>query len=240
MSDLAAETPPEKSGLWEDFIDIFYHPSAVFERRRDGQFGLAMLILVVLWAVLYFALQNGLGPITDAEVAKQIAAMSAKNPSMTAEQLSGARGMMEKFAMFGAIIFIPVGLLLTGLILWLAGKIVDAKVMFAGAMVIAVYSMVPRLVELVLNALQGLFLAPESITSRFSVSFGPARFLPADTNPAVMTLLGGFDLFTIWTVVLMAIGVSVIARVPRSRGAIAAILVWVVGLLPGLFQALSS
>jgi hypothetical protein len=107
-------------------------------------------------------------------------------------------------------------------------------------MMIATYSQFPRVVEMVLNALQGLMLAPESITSRYSVQIGPARFLDASANPFLLTLLGGLDLFTIWVVALLAIGLAVVARVPRGRAAIAAVAVWLVLLLPSLFQALSQ
>lgn len=238
MTEGTSAAVPPSAGLWEDFIDVLYQPSAVFDRRRDGQFGLALLVLVVIWAALYFALRNGLAPITDVEISRQAAAMAEKNPSMSAEDLSTAKNAMEKFALFGAIIFIPIGVLITGVLLWLFAKLFDAKVMFAAAMMIATYSLVPRLIELVLSALQGLFLPPEAITSRYSVTLGLGRFLSSDTNPALLTLLGGIDVFTIWTVVLMTIGLSVVARVPRARAAGAAVAVWFIGLLPGLYQAL--
>lgn len=240
MTEGASAAGPAGAGLWEDFIDVLYQPSAVFDRRRDGQFGLALLVLVVIWAVLYFALRNGLGPITDVEISRQAAAMAEKNPAMSADDLASAKSAMEKFALFGAIIFIPIGVLITGVLLWLFAKLFDAKVIFAAAMMIATYSLVPRLIELVLSALQGLFLPPEAITSRYSVTLGIGRFLSPDTNPLVLTLLGGIDVFTIWTLVLMAIGLSVVARVPMARAAGAAVAVWFVGLLPSLFQALGS
>ncbi len=240
MTDTTAGPSPSNPGLWEDFIDILYQPSAVFDRRREGQFGLALVVLIVMWAVLYFALQNGIGPIIDVEMSRQAAAMAESNPSMTAEQLSSAKSTMEKFALFGAIIFVPVGILITGCLLWLAGKVVEAKVAFAAAMMIATYSQIPRIIELVLNAVQGLFLAPEAITSRYSVTLGLGRFMDPDSNPVLMTVLGGIDLFTIWTLILMAIGLSVVARVSIQKGAIAAGLVWIVTLLPALFGALAQ
>ena len=237
MTDAIAPVP-EKAGIWEDFIDILHQPSTVFDRRRAGQFGLALLILVVVFAILYFALRNGLGPVTDAEFDRQAAAMARNNPNMTADQLAGARGAMEKFALFGAVVFVPIGVLITGALIWLLGKLFDAKVIFAAAMMIATYSTVPRLIELVVTALQGLFLPPEDITSRFSVTLGLGRFLSPDTNPALLALLGSVEVFTIWTVVLMAIGVSVVARVPMGRAAAVAASVWVVSFLPALFGAL--
>ena len=231
---------PAKAGLWEDFVDIFVQPAQVFERRRDGKFGLALLALVVISGVLFFALRNGIAPIMDAEMAKQAAAMAAKNPSITPDQIAAQQGMMEKFAMIGFMLFMPIGIIITAILLWIAGKAVSASVAFAAAMMIATYSQFPRIVEMILNAAQGLLLPPESITGRFSVQLGPARFLDPSTNPFVLTLLGGLDLFTIWVTVLLAIGLSVVARVPRKQAAIAAVMVWFVGLLFPLFQALSQ
>jgi hypothetical protein len=238
MTEPVQPTTPPKAGLWEDFIDILHQPSQVFERRREGQFGLALLILVVLSAVLYFALRNGIGPVMDVEISRQMAEAAKSNPQLTEEQLAGSRGMMEKFAMFGAIIFLPIGVLIGGFLLWLASKIVDARIAFAAAMMIVTYSQVPRIIDLVLTALQGLFLPPESITSRYSVTLGPGRFMDPDSNPVLLTVLGNLDLITLWTLALMAIGLSVVARVTVKKGAIAAAMVWAVGMLPGLFQAL--
>ena len=241
MTDATASPSPSSAGLWEDFIDILYQPSAVFDRRREGKFGMALLAIVILTTVLFFALRNGLAPVMDAEMAKQAAAMAAKNPQITPEQIAASQGMMEKFAVVGYVVFVPVGIVIIAALLWLAGKVVDAKVAFAAAMMIATYSWFPRVIEMILNAVQGLLLSPESITSRYSVQLGPARFFDsASTSPVLLTFLGGIDLFTIWTTALMAIGLSVVARVPRSRGVIAAVAIWFVMMLLPLYQALSS
>lgn len=240
MSDATAGPSPAKAGLWEDFIDIFMQPSQVFERRRDGKFGLALLALVVLSAILFFALRNGLSAIIDAEMAKQAAAMAERNPNITPDQIASSQAMMEKFAVVGYVLFLPIGIVITAVLLWLAGKVVSASVAFAGAMMIATYAQFPRIAEMIVNALQGLLLSPESISSRYSVQLGPARFLDASANPFLLTVLGGLDLFTLWVTFLIALGLSVVARVPLSRGMIAAAAVWLVGLLPGLWQALSQ
>lgn len=240
MTDAAVDPTPSKASLWEDFIDIIYQPSLVFERRREGKFGLALLALVIINGILFFALHNGLAPIMDAEMAKAAAAMAAKNPQITPDQIAAQQGMMEKFAGIVYIVFLPIGVAIIGALLWLAGKIVGASTAFAGAVMIATYSYFPRVIETVLNAVQGLILPPESITSRFSVQIGPARFFDSAANPFLLTILGGLDLFTIWSTVLLAIGLSVVARVPRSQAAIAAAIVWFVTLIPALYQAIQQ
>src|SRR4051812_20655285 len=89
---------PAKTGLWEDFVDIFYAPSSVFARRADGQFAKPLVFLVLVGTVLFFLTKNATQPIMDAEFARQSAKMLAKNPNMTAEQLSQGRGIFEMFA----------------------------------------------------------------------------------------------------------------------------------------------
>jgi hypothetical protein len=55
-----------------------------------------------------------------------------------------------------------------------------------------------------------------------------------------LALLGRIDVFTIWVTILLAIGLSVTGKIPRSRAAIAAAVVWLVGALPSLLQALRA
>jgi len=240
MTDPVTTPAPSSASVWEDFVDIFTSPSAVFDRRREGQFGMALVILAVLTGILAFALHNGLAPVMDAVIAKQQAAIMAKNPAITQEQLSSMSSMMEKTSQFGAVIFVPIFTAIGALLIWLIGKFVDTKMAFAPAMMIATYSGVPRVLQTVVTALQGLFMAPESITGPGSVSIGPARFLPATASPGLEAALNNLDVFVIWTFVLMAIGIAVVARVPMKRAAITAGLVWLVTLLPSLYQAISA
>jgi hypothetical protein len=243
MTDATAAAPvpaPSTASVWEDFIDIFHQPSAVFERRREGQFWLALVILAVLTGILAFALHNGLAPVMDAVMAKQQAAALAKNPNLTADQLSMMSGVAEKMSKFGAIIFVPIVAVIGAALIWIIGKFVDTKVTFAAAMMIAVYSGIPRVIQTIVTAVQGLLMAPESITSANSVSIGPARFLPDSANAGLGAVLANLDVFTIWIFVLMAIGIAVVARVPMKRAAITAFLVWLVTLLPSIYQAISQ
>jgi Yip1 domain. len=240
MTDAVTTPAPSSASVWEDFVDIFTNPSAVFERRREGQFGMALLIVAVLTGVLAFALHNGLAPVMDAVIAKQQAAIMAKNPAITQDQLASMSSMMEKTSQFGAIIFVPIFTAIAAALIWLIGKFVDTKMAFAPAMMIATYSGVPRILQTAITALQGLFLAPESITGPGSVSIGPARFLPATASTGLEAVLTNLDVFVIWTFVLMAIGIAVVARVPMKRAAITAGLVWLVTLLPSLYQAISA
>src|SRR5450759_3150272 len=171
---------PAKAGLWEDFVDIFYAPSSVFARRSDGKFGLALLFLVIVGTVLFFLTKNAMQPIMDAEFTRQSAAAMRKNPSLTAEQMASGRNFFE---MLGPLFFalgLTVSVLGAGLVLWVVGKLFDAKESVAAAMMIATYAEVPRIVQILTNAAQGLVMSPEKLNSVNAVGFNNARFMDHD------------------------------------------------------------
>jgi hypothetical protein len=231
---------PAKAGLWEDFVDIFYAPSSVYARRSDGKFGLALLFLVIVGTVLFFVTKNATQPIMDAEFTRQSAAALRKNPSLTAEQLASGRGFFEMLAPLFFAIGLTISVLGAGLVLWAAGKLFDAKESVAAAMMVATYAEVPRIVQILTNAAQGLVMSPEKLNSLNSVGFNLARFMDPDGSALMIALASRVDLFTIWVTVLLAIGLHVVGKIPRQQAAIAAAITWVVGALPAVFGALRA
>jgi hypothetical protein len=231
----------EKASLWEDFVDIFYAPSSVFARRSDGKFGVALLLLIVVGTVLFFVTKNAMQPIMDAEFARQGAAAMRKNPNLTAEQLSSSRGFFETIQPIFFAVVLTISVFGMGLVLWLVAKLFDAKTSVAAAIMIATYSEVPRLVQILVNAAQALFMSPEKLNAINSVAFNPARFMDPDHTSAVLIALASrVDLFTIWVTVLLAIGIHVVGKIPKQQAAIVAAITWVVGALPALLGALRA
>ena len=235
------EPAPTKAGLWEDFVDIFYTPSSVFARRSDGKFGLALLFLIIVGTVLFFVTKNAMQPIFDAEFTRQTTAAMRKNPNITAEQMAASRNF---FDMLGPVFFaliLTISVFGTGVILWLVGKLFDAKESMAAAIMIATYSEVPRIVQILTGAAQALVMNQDKLNAANSVSFNLARFMNPDTTSPVLIALGArVDLFTIWVTVLLAIGLHVVGKIPKQQAYIAAAITWVIGALPALFGALRS
>src|SRR5450759_5965216 len=181
-ADAAKEVDPSpaKAGLWEDFVDIFYAPSSVYARRSEGKFGMALLFLVIVGAVLFFVTKNAMQPIMDAEFTRQSAAAMRKNPNITAEQMASGRSFFE---MLGPLFFalgLTVSVLGAGLVLWVVGTLFDAQESVAAAMMIATYAEVPRIVQILTNAAQGLVMSPEKLNSVNAVGFNIARFMDHD------------------------------------------------------------
>ena len=232
-------SPAKQASRWEDFVDIFYAPSSVFERRRNSGFGIPMLVVTVLIGGIFLANSSAMQPIMDAEFTRQTAAMMKQNPNLTPEMMEKGRAIGETFQKIGAFIFLPIAMFLTGLSLWLVGKLFDAKQTLGAAIMVSSYSYVVRVLESAIGGVQLLLMDPASLNGRLKISLGIGRFLDPDTtSPLVLALLGRVDVFTIWLTVLLGIGLSVTGKIPRSKAMIAAVVVWFVGAIPLVLGAL--
>jgi hypothetical protein len=240
---MATATPAEttRAAVWEDFIDIFVSPSAVFRRREHGSVFVPLFVVTLLTGVIFYLNSGALQPLFDAEFDRQMAAAMRANPKITPEMVENMRAFGTRVGQIGVFVFLPIAMLSVGVVTWVAGKLVDAGESFATALVVAAYSFTPRALEGVVNGLQALFLDPAQFNGRFRITFGPGRFLDPDTtSPLLIALVGRLDLFTLWITVLIAIGVAVTGRIPLRRAAIVAAIVWAVGGLPTILQALRA
>jgi len=231
-----APTPTERTPCWEDFVDILFSPASVFQRREHASWFKPLLVVSIAIIVIVLASKGVLQPLYDAEMDKQMEALR-KNPQMTEEMIERARSIGAVTTNIAIVVGTPVLIIVVGLMTWLVGKLVDSRQALHAALVVAAYAMVPRVIQSVLNAVQGLLLKPDQL-SVTKLSFSPARFVDADTtSPLVVQLLNRFDLFTIWVTVLLAIGLYVTGRVPKSKAVIGGILFWIVGAIPTLLGA---
>lgn len=229
-----AASSPASASVWEDFIDIFYAPSAVFARRINSGFFVPMLVVTVAVGVLFLVNSNVMSQVMDAEMNR---ALAKRAQALTPEQLEGARKFSGAMRKVGVFIFTPITIFLIGLVLWVVGKFFEAKQTLGQAVMVASYSYVPRIIESVVTSVQGLLLDPSQFTGRWRISLGVGRFLDPDTtSPRLLGLLGRVDIFTIWVTVLLVIGLSVTGRIPRARAAVAGVIVWFIGALPLLLQ----
>ncbi len=234
----AAPAPIKPASRWEDFIDIFYAPSSVYERRAHSGFGIPMLVVTVIVGLIALANMGVMQPIMDAEFTRGMAQAMKKNPQLTPEMMEKGRAFGEAFAKVGAFVITPIAMFVTGLVLWIVGKLFDSKQTLAAALMVASYAFVPRILENILNGVQGLLMDPASLDGRYRVSLGLGRFLDPNTaSPMLLALLGRVDVFTIWVTVLLAIGLAVTGKIPRSKAALAAVIVWIVGALPQVLSA---
>lgn len=230
--DAAMPPKPEQSSLFEDFIDIFHAPSKVFARRANAGFWGPLLVLTVLAAAFTFANRGINSQIFDVEAARGMQKAMADNPQLTAEQMQPMMAIQEKMMAFFGYIGTPIVIFFMAIFGWLAAKIVKAKVSYGQAVMIYTFAWIPRIIEQLTITVQALLMDTSTITNRWDVSLSPARFMDADGPSRMMNgLAGRIDPFTIWTTILLGIGIAVVGGVPRSKGFTAAGILFVLGTL---------
>jgi hypothetical protein len=229
--DAVAPKPPS---VWEDFVDIFYAPRQVFERRKDGRFGLALVVLTVVMTALFFAFRPAMEAVMDAEFQRQMTQALRDNPQLKPEQLQAGRRFTERLLPLFVLFGIPIRVFAVAIGLWLLGKVVGSVQSLGQAAMVSTYALFPRVIESVLLGVQGLLMDPDSITSRYSVTLSVARFLDPNSVPSsLLKLAGQVDVFVFWTVALLGLGLAVTGRVSAEKAAIVCAIIWFVGAFVG-------
>ncbi len=213
-----------------DVFKVLYEPGAVFERVRERPTFLMpfLVICVVQLAVFFFNM-----PFMKAGMAAQMATRPAGGPDPS------------KFLWIGAI-FVPLGigliLVIAGGLLWVLVSIFGGEAKFGTLMGVAALSAIPSTILLsivgtVVIHLQGT----GQITSMQDLqpALGLDLLIPA--RGFLGAVLKGINPFSIWGLVLTAIGVSTTHRLSKSTGYVVAAVSLAIGLcIAGVFGAIGN
>jgi hypothetical protein len=238
MSDVT--TAGEKSGsVWEDSLEVLWAPAVVFQRSATRGVGMYMLVLTAFLVVVLLATKGLLQPYMDANYDLQMIKMAEQGKPVPTEGLETIRSISSWTLTVGWSLTAVLSGIVGGILAWLAAKLVRAPLAFGRAVFVATLASVPRILGFIAMAVQGALVNPDIITSPFSASLGPARFLDARTaDTALLAILGGIDIFTVWNVVITAVGVSVIAKTSRSTGWIVSVISWALTVILSLLPVL--
>lgn len=241
MTESTTAGATKQSSVFEDILEVLWAPGTVFERSRHRGVGLYMLVLTIIAVVLIVATKNLIQPYVDANFDLQVIKMAEQGRKMPAEAVESGRKFGGYFLFATWTLTAVFSGLLGGVLTWLGAKITGTALPVGRAVFVATLASVPRVLAILATAIQGAILDTSNVSSLFSASIGPARFLDAaKANNVVLTLLAGFDVFGIWNLVITAVGVSVMARVSRGAGWLAAVVSLAISLLFTLVPAALS
>jgi len=225
---MATEDVPPPAGLFEDIIDVFVNPRALFLRQRHPKFWGALVVLALLSAVLLYAAASAIAPVLQVEAMRAMEGNPAVEPGTAPPSFMTSPVIQA----VGAAVAGPIFTLLLGVFVWLVGKIFGFKGSIGHGLAIAVFANYPRLLNPIAEVVQSLFLDINRLTSRVQLSLGPARFLDPETTSATMRgFATRFDLTTLWVTVLIGVGLAVTGRMSTGRAAAAAFTLWLVASL---------
>jgi hypothetical protein len=221
------QPPVEQGGASSAFLDVFkvlFEPGAVFERvRARPSFFAPFLTIIAVQCVLFFINL----PYLKVALQAQMAAAPQARPVP-----SGA--LLTIFGLIGLILFLGLIFVVSGLLLWvLASVLGGGEAKFSTMLSVATYAAVPSAILLGIVGVIVLHMQGTSgITSTQDLQ--PALGLDLMAPGAkgfVGAVLKSINPFSIWGLVLTAIGVTTTQRVSKSTGYTVAISAFVIGVL---------
>ena len=99
---------------------------------------------------------------------------------------------------------------------------VGANITYGRTLAIVIYGSLPSLIERVLAIITMCFADPEGFDVKNPIASGPAQWIDLATGGSfaahrfLYSLLNAFDLFALWMILLMAIGISETTQVKRG------------------------
>jgi hypothetical protein len=217
---------------------VFFEPGKVFADVAQRPRWIApILISMLIGLALVYAISTHIG---WEQTVRQSIASNPRTADLPADQREKAIATGTKIASIlgwvGALLGAPLSvLIIAGVLTGLFNGLLGTELKFAQTFAITAYALLVRAVLAALLILLVYLKPPEEFNIQVS-PFSPAAYMNRLDNPKwLMSLAGSLDLFTIWSIVLLAIGFSVAAKKLSFTKSLTAIgipwLIWVVGLM---------
>lgn len=246
MSDLQVQPAAEAaSGLsqWQRVSNTFFAPSKTFADIKRGNkswwlpFILIGLVSYILFASVSYKI--GMQQVVDNQIR-----LNPKAEERLAQATPEQRETSTKISLYiteGVFIANPLLMLaftaLLALGMWGTMNFLFAgKATYGSIFAVWMYASLPTVVKTLMGTIV-IFsgIAPESFNIKNFAPTNVGAFLnPADTSPALYSLLSSFDVITIWTLILLGMGTAIVAGVKRSSGYAAVFAWWVLFILVGV------
>jgi hypothetical protein len=210
-------------GALLDLVKVLFEPGAVFARVTEKPRFLMPFIGLSIMQMIITALNL---PMMKALMQSQVASAPPGAPDPS------------KFAIIGvftAPIGIAIILVVVGFVLWVLVSVMGGEAKFKTLMSVAAYACVPSVTLLgLVGALILRLKGAEAITSPMDIqpAIGLDLLVPGATG-FLGAILKGINPFSIWALVLTAIGVSTTHKLSKGTGYTVATISFVLGLLIG-------
>jgi hypothetical protein len=230
-------TAPAQMGPLARLGNVVFAPGDVFEdvRRSPRDWWLPMVLLIVFSAVagvviqqrLHFTPEAMAQAATEANLERQ--GKSEKDLSdQERQQLEQGKKFTEMIFKLGpalGVITIPFLFGVMSLVYWLVLLISQAKTTYFRVLSVVTYAYsVPNIVKLLLTILYAFLVSPDNVDAKSFLASGGllttslAFVTSLKAHPVLWTALNWIDLFSIWFMVLCAIGFGAISLKRKTFG----------------------
>ena len=229
---------PQPAGMSEfsRIVGVFFEPKKTFTDIAQRPSWIVPMVVVILVSILFtMALSQRIG---WERVVRQQNEQSTRMQQMPRDQQEQAVQMQMKFmpaSYYGfSVIGPPIYCVIVGAVLLGITAIMSAGLRFKQVFAVVAWAGMPRVISAILSVVVIFLKNPDDFNIRNPLAFNIGAFMDPNSGSKFLYALGtSIDLFTLWTILLMATGLKAAAGKKLSfGGALAAVLVpWVVVVL---------
>lgn len=233
-------------------VSVLTSPTKTFEAIRERPtWVVALLVVLVTVAIPWLLMADRI----DMDAQRTLMAEQLENRGIRGAEAEQQLEMMERFSsgplryLNAAVIPVIVAfvLLLTTLFYWGSARFVGgSEVGFGGVWSTVLHATVPAAVLKSVLSIP-VILSRDSFDPRAvqeAAGFLPSNlaFLaPEEASVWLTVILQRLDLFSIWTLILLVIGLAIVARISKGLAAGLVVTAWIVGtLVTGLFAMIGG
>lgn len=188
--------------------------------RRNASWWVPWLLVSLVSVGFTYALDKKIG--WEQVIETQIQA----NPKATAQIEQQPPEQREKAMKTQAAVASAIGyaaplmtlmamVMMAGVLLGIFNFGFGSKLRFGEMMGVAAYSLLPSILNTLLITTVMLLVAPDAFDVKNPLATSVGYFVP-NTMPFLKDLLGAFDVFVVWQVFLLAVGVSELSKVKKG------------------------
>lgn len=218
---------PEKPNTFGRIIGVLSNPIATFESivQRPNILGpLLIFIIISIASAVAVAVKVDFNALAREAV--------EQNPSIPADKVDGAVNMTKGImtvSMYASPVLIVLMLVITAGVCLLAFKMFGGEGDFNQALSVTIYAWFPRLIRGILGAIVMLSKGTTSLYELQNPVMSNLGFLfDPKTQPVQYALGTALDVFNLWSLVLLIIGLSAMSKLSKVKSAVIVIVLWLV------------
>ncbi len=207
-------------------VGVLFSPDETFRdiaRKPD--------VLVPLIVILVISTISGILLAPRMQFDSMRTQIAARNPNMSSDDIDrGVRiaGAIGKVSAYASPLIALIAFVIIAGVLFIAFRLFGGEGTFRQAFSVVTYSWIPRVIQgvilTIIIAVKGTIDVNDvSTLVRSNLAF----LTDMSEHPVLFSLLSTFDVFTIWTVVLLIIGFAWVSRFTKARSAAIILSIWI-------------
>jgi len=225
---------PSSNSVLKNIIDLYFSPGKAFESIRTKPRWFIPFLLCTLFSIAFTVISWDASLDDRIHDIKNSKTMSAEEIDRRVSNLQ-MQQQGDLTNMHIPSFLIGVGFLTAGqavnlfgmaFIIWLALHLVANKVGFKSVLSVCSFSLLVKILEYIIKVPVIL------INNSAKVHIGPAAILPLDWEYSPLyNLFSKIDVFSIWIVILLIMGLAIVLDIPRKKTVITIGYLWGIWLL---------